>query len=58
MAKNYSGKTAVYKALIAHMEEAMNVCEEATEAQKKKILAMLGPLAAHVSAPVCESDSE
>ena len=58
MAKNYSGKTAVYKALIADMEAAMNERKEATDAQKKKILAMLGPLAAHVSAPVCESDSE
>ena len=58
MAKNYSGKTATYKALIGAMKEAMKECEEATDAQKKTILEMLGPLAAHVSAPVCEVDSE
>ena len=58
MAKNYSGKTATYKALIGAMKEAMKECEEPTEAQKKTILEMLGPLAAHVSAPACESESD
>ena len=58
MAKNYSGKTAAYKALIGAMKAVMEECEEPTDAQKKTILEMIGPLAAHVSAPVCDDDSE
>ena len=58
MAKNYSGKTAAYKRLIADMEAAMKECVEPTDAQKKKILEMIGPLVAHIHAPVCDDDSE
>ena len=58
MAKNYSGKTAAYKRLIADMEAAMKECEEPTDAQKKKILGLIGPLVAHIHAPVCDDDSE
>ena len=59
MAKTYSGATASYKALIGAMKGALKECVEPTEAQKKTILELLGPLAGHISKPfVCESESE
>ncbi len=59
MAKTYSGATASYKALIGAMKGALDECVEPTEAQKKTILELLGPLAGHISKPfVCESESE
>lgn len=49
-----SGKS--FKALIAAMKKAMK--EEPTCAEKKEILEMIGPLVAHISAPVCDSESD
>ena len=56
-AKTYSGKTAIYKSLIATMRKVLEECEEPTDKQKQTILELIGPVAGHISAPVCE-DSE
>jgi len=57
-AKTYSGKTAIYKSLIATMRKVLEECEEATDKQKKTILELIGPVAGHISAPVCEDSDE
>ena len=56
-AKTYSGKTAIYKSLIANMKAVLEECEEATEKQKKTILELIGPVAGRISAPCCDDSS-
>merc|ERR1711959_810383 len=56
-AKTYSGKTAVYKSLIANMKAVLKEKEEATDKQKKTILELIGPVAGYISAPPCDDSS-
>ena len=51
-----SGKS--FDAVIAAMKKAMKECKEPTCAQKKELLEMIGALVAHISAPVCDSESD
>jgi hypothetical protein len=57
-AKTYSGKTALYKSLIANMKAVLEECEEPTEKQKMTILELIGPVAGRISAPCCDDSSE
>jgi len=59
MAKTNSEKGSSYKVLIRAMKGVLKEFVEPTEAQKRKILELIGPLAGHISKPFSdESDSE